>query len=126
MSTPPRPSHSFPARNVNPAGVTPGSGSELLYTPAEAAQLLKIRESWLRRKAAARQVPCTFLGKHLRFSTADLTAIVAAAARPAGARKPRRRSTPTVRDTDLPAPPQRSVHAQGNDHRSQGSSSCPG
>jgi hypothetical protein len=40
----------------------------LLYTPGEAAQPLKVRESWLRKKAAARLVPCTFLGKHLRFS----------------------------------------------------------
>ncbi|MGD9527828.1 hypothetical protein [Pseudonocardia sp.] len=54
-----------------------------LYTPAEAAGLLTVRESWLRRKAAARAVPCTFLGKHLRFSAADLAAIAAAAARPA-------------------------------------------
>ena len=54
-----------------------------LYTPAEAADLLAVRESWLRRRATARLVPCTFLGKHLRFSHADVTAIAAAAARPA-------------------------------------------
>jgi hypothetical protein len=29
---------------------------------------MAVRESWLRRKAAARAIPCTFLGKHLRFS----------------------------------------------------------
>lgn len=55
----------------------------LLYTPREAAELLGVKESWLRRKAAAREVPCTFVGKHLRFSRADLEAIVAAGARPA-------------------------------------------
>jgi len=32
--------------------------------------------------SAARQMPCTFLGKHLRFSPTDLAAIIAAAARP--------------------------------------------
>ncbi|MCO5996718.1 hypothetical protein NE234_25470 [Actinoallomurus sp. WRP9H-5] len=37
-----------------------------------------MKPSWLRRKAAARAIPCTFLGKHLRFSRADLEAIVAA------------------------------------------------
>src|SRR5690348_14473764 len=44
----------------------------LLYTPAEAARRLRVRESWLRKKAAARLVPCTHLGRHLRFSPADL------------------------------------------------------
>src|SRR2546423_640805 len=90
----------------------------LLYTPAEAAQRLRVRESWLRKKAAARQVPCTFLGKHLRFSPADLAAIVAASARPAVGRRSRRKpssvsastsatstlatSASTLRDRDLP------------------------
>jgi excisionase family DNA binding protein len=50
----------------------------LVYTPEEAARLLGVKPSWLRRKAAARAIPCTFLGKHLRFSRADLEAIVAA------------------------------------------------
>ncbi|MCE7010048.1 helix-turn-helix domain-containing protein [Kibdelosporangium philippinense] len=64
-----------------------------LYTPAQAAQLLAVKESWLRRKASARAIPCTFLGKHLRFSTADIRAIVTASARPtrAPAGRPRRR-----------------------------------
>jgi excisionase family DNA binding protein len=53
-----------------------------LYTPRVAAELLAVRESWLRRKAAARAVPCTFLGRHLRFSRADLEAIAQAAAHP--------------------------------------------
>lgn len=61
-----------------------------LYTPAEAAELLAVRESWLRRRAAARAVPCTFLGKHLRFSRADVVAIAAAAAHPPAATRPRR------------------------------------
>lgn len=47
-----------------------------LYTPSEAAQLLRLRESWLRRKASLRQIPCTFLGKHLRFTNEDLEEIV--------------------------------------------------
>lgn len=64
------------AESIQPDGLR-------LYTPAAAAEVLAVRESWLRRKATARQVPCTFLGKHLRFSHADLLAITAAAARPA-------------------------------------------
>ena len=70
---------------------TEGEGVSVLplYTPAAAAQLLSVRESWLRRRAAARTVPCTFVGKHLRFSHADLVAIAAAGATPpAGHRMP--------------------------------------
>ena len=66
-----------------PAAAATATGP-LLYTPAEAAELLKVRESWLRRRATARAVPCTFLGKHLRFSPADLVAIARAGATPTG------------------------------------------
>lgn len=58
-----------------------------LHTPAEAAQLLTVRESWLRRQAGVRAVPCTLLGKHLRFSDADLHSIIASGARPARYRR---------------------------------------
>jgi excisionase family DNA binding protein len=70
-----------------------------LHTPAEAARLLAVPESWLRRQVTARLVPHTRLGKHLRFSHADLvviattaarpTAIAGAARRPARGRRPR-------------------------------------
>jgi excisionase family DNA binding protein len=101
----------------------PCTGDQLLYTPAEAAGLLRVRESWLRRKAAARQIPCTFLGKHLRFSAADLAAIVAQNGQaPTGRR--RRRPAPILRDRDLPPPPRRSVDPPDrHDHnRDDGSS----
>jgi excisionase family DNA binding protein len=62
-----------------------------LCTPAEAARLLAVPESWLRRQVTARLVPHTRLGKHLRFSHADLVLIAAAAARPAAAAVPARR-----------------------------------
>jgi excisionase family DNA binding protein len=52
-----------------------------LHTPAEAARILKVPESWLRKKAAARVIPCTFVGKHLRFSDEDIAEIVQAGAR---------------------------------------------
>ncbi|WP_425425898.1 helix-turn-helix domain-containing protein [Amycolatopsis sacchari] len=76
----------------------------VLFTPAQASELLQVRESWLRRRAARRQVPCTFLGKHLRFSRANLEQIVADAALPAAnaqrrtpgtgaSRRPRSRSS---------------------------------
>jgi excisionase family DNA binding protein len=47
-----------------------------LHTPGEAAEILTVKESWLRRKAGQRIIPCTFVGRHLRFSTADLRQIV--------------------------------------------------
>jgi excisionase family DNA binding protein len=63
-----------------------------LHTPAEAAMLLTVPESWLRRQAGQRKLPCTFLGRHLRFSDADLQAIITAGTRPARttSRRPRR------------------------------------
>ncbi len=61
----------------------PAAGdAALLYTPAQAAQLLSVPESWLRKRSGQRLIPCTFLGKHLRFSRRDLTAIADAGARP--------------------------------------------
>jgi excisionase family DNA binding protein len=93
-----------------------------VFTPAEAADLLKVGESWLRRKAAARLVPCTFVGKHLRFTATDIAAIVAAGATPAtGHRRRRRPSTPPHAD-DLPASPRPSVHAHRDDPDPDGSS----
>lgn len=62
--------------------------TQLLFTPAQAAAVLQVRESWLRRRAARRQVPCVLIGKHLRFSRADLEQIAAAAARPAETTRP--------------------------------------
>ncbi|BCB83660.1 helix-turn-helix domain-containing protein [Phytohabitans suffuscus] len=64
----------------------------LLYTVQQAAELLQVPISWLRKKAAARAIPCTFVGKHLRFSHADLDAIVASGAQTPAARP--RRSAP--------------------------------
>ena len=55
--------------------------ADQLYTTAEAASILKVRESWLKTKAAARLIPCTFIGKHLRFSDDDLAEIMKAGAR---------------------------------------------
>ena len=105
----------------------PADDGPVLYTPAEAAQRLRVRESWLRKKATAREVPCTFLGKHLRFSPADLAAIVAVSVRPATGRRPRRKTTTTVRDRDLPPGPNQSVHPPDrDDHVCDGSSPWPG
>ncbi|HET9895170.1 MAG TPA: helix-turn-helix domain-containing protein [Streptosporangiaceae bacterium] len=61
-----------------------------LHTVAEAANVLKVRESWLKTKAAARLIPCTFVGKHLRFSDDDIAAIIqTGACEPVTRRHPR-------------------------------------
>jgi hypothetical protein len=52
-----------------------------LHTPAEAAGILKVRESWLKTKASARLIPCTFVGKHLRFSDDDIAEIMRSGSR---------------------------------------------
>jgi excisionase family DNA binding protein len=52
----------------------------LLYTADQAAALLQVSPSWLRKKATARAIPCTFIGKHLRFSPTDLAMIIATGA----------------------------------------------
>lgn len=54
----------------------------VLYTAEQAAEMLQVRPSWLRRKATARAVPCRFLGKHLRFARADIDAIADASLQP--------------------------------------------
>ena len=62
-----------------------------LHTVAEAAGILKVRESWLKAKASARLIPCTFVGKHLRFSDADIVRV--GARQPVTSRVPRRRDS---------------------------------
>lgn len=59
---------------------TPEHQPALLYTAEEAATILRVRPSWLRRKASARAIPCRFIGKHLRFSFSDLEEIAGVAA----------------------------------------------
>jgi excisionase family DNA binding protein len=55
-------------------------GEPRLYTAEQAAALLQVSPSWLRKRATARAIPCTFVGKHLRFSMNDLAMIIAAGA----------------------------------------------
>jgi excisionase family DNA binding protein len=47
-----------------------------LYTAAEAAGILRVRQSWLERQAAARKIPFTMLGGTYRFTADHLAAIV--------------------------------------------------
>jgi excisionase family DNA binding protein len=65
---------------VNDQPAEPLPSAPLLYTAEQAAALLQVSPSWLRKKATARTIPCTFVGKHLRFSRNDLDMIITAGA----------------------------------------------
>jgi hypothetical protein len=60
---------------AHPTSPAQSSSRPLLLTAEQAAEILQVRPSWLRRKAACRAVPCRFLGKHLRFTADDLQKI---------------------------------------------------
>jgi excisionase family DNA binding protein len=71
--------------------------SKLLYTPAEAAQMLSVSEAWLKRKAGEGEIPSRLVARRRLFSHADLEQIATgqqpqeAPARPNGlARRARR------------------------------------
>ena len=51
-------------------------GALTLYTAEEAAEILRVKKSWLERQAAARKIPFTMLGRSYRFTSAHLAAIV--------------------------------------------------
>ncbi len=67
-----------PARRPDNGGE--GKVPEQLLTIPEAARVLAVPESWLRERVRLRRVPHRRLGKHVRFSAADLEQIVARAA----------------------------------------------
>lgn len=101
---------------TDPTSAEHGAAAPGLFTPAQAAALLKVPESWLRRRAARHQVPCTMLGKHLHFSAANLDQIVADAARPAAEQA----AQPQTRTDRRPATPGPAPgHIRVSTHRSR-------
>jgi excisionase family DNA binding protein len=53
------------------------SPAKLLYTVEEAANRLGLKPSWLYERTRKNALPCRRLGKYVRFSDADLSAIIA-------------------------------------------------
>lgn len=53
-----------------------------LRTVREAASILGVSETWIYSRTAARSIPHTRLGGHVRFTDADLAAIVSGGATP--------------------------------------------
>jgi excisionase family DNA binding protein len=62
-----------------------------IHTTAEAAVILRVTESWLKRRAAARRIPFTMLGGSYRFTTGHLAEIARM-----------NEMTPRRRDDDMP------------------------
>jgi excisionase family DNA binding protein len=52
------------------------NGVPVVHTVAEAASILRVKESWLERQAAARKIPFTMLGGCYRFTAEHLAEIV--------------------------------------------------
>jgi excisionase family DNA binding protein len=67
-----------------PSAVThlPTRAEPVLLTLDEAAALLSVPASWLKQRVARHTVACTRLGRHIRFTHEQLTAIIDAAAQP--------------------------------------------
>jgi excisionase family DNA binding protein len=65
-------------------------------TVQEAADLLRVRVSWLYERTRTNSVPHVKLGKYLRFDQAELTAWVAELRRDGTVGEPVRRSTRSV------------------------------
>jgi excisionase family DNA binding protein len=57
---------------------TPTILTEPLLTPAEAAELLHVRPSWVYEAVRGRRLPHLRLGKHVRFERAALEEWIAA------------------------------------------------
>ncbi|WP_369077236.1 helix-turn-helix domain-containing protein [Paractinoplanes aksuensis] len=59
---------------ASPLNVSPSTPE--IYTAAEAAEILRVKRTWLERKAAARRIPFTMLGGSYRFTPEHLQEIV--------------------------------------------------
>lgn len=69
--------------------------ADRLLTTEEAAEILRVSYSWLKKAAQRRDVPCTHIGRAVRFSRAHLEQIIAAGERPPLSAQPRRSSART-------------------------------
>lgn len=61
----------------------PAPRRPLLLTPDEAGELVRRTGGWMRRKAAAGEIPCTVLGRTILFSDTDLDDLIVLHHRPA-------------------------------------------
>lgn len=66
------------------------TGPPQLFTVQEAAARLNLPPTWLYERTRKNAIPCRRFGKYVRFSEADLDAIVQSGT-PEGPRRPRKR-----------------------------------
>ncbi len=84
---------SHPGHTAHSAPASAAEGNDRaeaarLFTAEQAAQVLQVPPSWLRKKAAAGAIPHTRIGRHLRFSDRDLQRLIEAGQRgPTDARR---------------------------------------
>lgn len=69
--------------DTDTAATTAPARRPLLLTPDEAGPLVHRSGGWMRRKAAAGEIPCTVLGRTILFSDTDLDDLVVMHHRPA-------------------------------------------
>lgn len=65
-----------------PSAPEPLVHDPLLLTVEEAATRLAVPASWLKQRVAAHAIACTRLGRHIRFTAAQLDAIIASSEQP--------------------------------------------
>ncbi|GLY21656.1 helix-turn-helix domain-containing protein [Micromonospora sp. NBRC 101691] len=70
------------ARPTKTQPLTPVDAGPLM-DDADLARRLKVPTSWVLDKAKAGQIPCTFIGRHRRYTEAHYQWIVSAGERPA-------------------------------------------
>ena len=76
-----------PPEEVNTLTETP-----LTYSVAQAAAKLDVSADMVYQRVAAREWPCTRMGRKIRFTPAQMTEILRLCEQPAVTRTPRRRS----------------------------------
>lgn len=57
-----------------------------LLTLEQAARLLAVPTSWLKQRVSAREIACTRLGRHIRFTRDQVDALIAACEQPVALR----------------------------------------
>ena len=68
------------------------SETKVLFTFTEVAGMTGLRESWLRKKVSEQSIPHRKVGKHVRFSHADINDLIEQSAKPT-VTLPRRRAS---------------------------------
>lgn len=85
------------------------------------AELLGVPRTWVRDKVAARAIPFTFVGRHVRFTDDDVAAIIAAGKQPAITTPP---VLTVVRRTHPPAGPANPTPPGGPGRPTTGVAAC--